>query len=194
LPTRCSGSDVELVPRHGEAIAGRTLRRERLICGSMLANRDADQRALRMELRLGGTDVGSLLDELRRESHRLLLRQLQIGELESFRWHVGGGAAEQRCKLVTRLGQRFLQAAAASRALLRQRGFLLQDRGVSGGADHELPPLPVELFAFDLDDLLRRSDLAAQGSLPHRRRHDIGCRGKIGGFELEALVLGLRLQ
>ena len=61
-------------------------------------------------------------------------------------------------------------------------------------AEFELALQDVELMGFDIDDLLGRGDLRAQGSLGHGRCDHIGGETEIGGFELEAFELGLRGQ
>ena len=70
---------------------------------------------------------------------------------------------------------------------LRQRRFLRHHVELGDCAKLALTPQQIEHVALDLDDALRRRDLAAQRGLLDGRAGEIGRQGQIGRFEREAL-------
>ena len=106
---------------------------------------DPDQRAGRVHLLFRQTHVGALLDQLRRQAHRQVLRQLQRLQVERLEWLLARITAEQRGQQIARDGQLLLQR--------RQGCFLLrQDRLLRGQVD-AAGVTGVELLAQDIERL-----------------------------------------
>ena len=153
---------------------------------------DADLGRGRMDVGLGGADVGPLLDQPCRQAERQVGRQLQVVELEVLGQRRAGQAAGQGGEQVALLGQRLLQGRQG-RLGLRQRRLLGGDVGAGDGAEPGLALQDAERLALGGDDALGRLDLGAQRGLGDRRHDHVGGERQISGLEQEALRFGLRL-
>ena len=91
------------------------------------------------------------------------------------------------------LGQ-FLLQRRQGRPRLGELRLLGEDVGAGGAAELELLLDQVQLLLLRRQDLLGRPDLVAQRRLLHRRRHDVCGEGELDAFQLETLVIDLRLQ
>ena len=158
----------------------------------LVGDGDADVGAGRMQLRLGGAHVGPLLDQLRGQAQRQVLRQFQLGEIEALAAILVRRAADQAHQLVALLGELLLQRRQR-RAGLGQRRFLGQHVGARGAAQVELAAHHAERVLEDADDVLGGVDLRLQRGEVDRRDHDVGGERQIRRLELEALHLGQRL-
>ena len=144
-----------------------------------------------MQLLFGGADVRPLLDELRRQAHRQVGRQVQVGKPERlarpFVRKDAGQGGQQIALLRQRLAQR-----RQRRPRLRQRRLLGRDVGPIGIAQRQLALQDVEHLGVGRDQLVGGLDLAAQRGFGDGRDHDVCRQRQIGGLDLEALVVGLR--
>jgi hypothetical protein len=140
-----------------------------------------------------GTNVRPLRDQLRRQADRQIARQPERCEFEPLRQPIAGEAAAQRRQQVALLRQLFLQQGQGL-LNLRQRGFLGGDVGLGHLAKRALAPQQVEHVGLNLDDPLRRCDLAAQRGLLHGGPRQIRGQCEIGRLKLEALLVRLRRQ
>ena len=156
---------------------------------------DATPTSAEAEWRLdfGRAHVGPLLDHLRRQAERQLLRQAQVGQPEALDQRLVGQPAGQGGEQVALLGQCLLQRRQG-RLDLGEGGLLGGDVGAGHRAQARLAVQDVERVALGGDDALGRLDLGAQRGFEDRRRHDVGGERQIGAFELEALRLGQRVE
>ncbi len=106
-------------------------------CGIWLATATPMSALAECSCASGGAHVGPLLDELRRQAHRQLLRQLKLGELEALAAILVRRAADQAHQLVALLGELLLQRRQGGEGL-GQRRFLRQHVGARGAAQVEL--------------------------------------------------------
>ena len=176
------------MPEHGSGIA----------CGSVdgklrqpVGDGDADLRAGLVELSLGGTDIGTLLNELRWQTQRQVRRQPERGERDVIAMWFAGESADQGEQHVMLLLELLLQRRQA-RLRGRHFGLLGQHIGLCRGTDIELVLHDDKLIALDLDDIEGRRDLAAQRRFLHRRGQHIRGQCEIGRLQFEALIVGLR--
>ena len=147
---------------------------------------DADLGAGGVQLFLRRAHVGALLDQLRRQAHRQVDRQMQVGEPEGLARSFARIGAGQRRQEVALLRQRLAQRRQC-RLGLRQRRRLHGD--VAAVAQTLIQPAlqEVEHFAIDRDQLIGGLDLAAQRRLGNRRDYHVRCQRQISRLDLEAL-------
>ena len=100
-----------------------------------------------MQLFLRRAHVGALLDQLRRQAHRQIDRQMQIGEPEGLARSFARIGAGQRRQQVALLRQRLAQRRQ-SRFGLRQRRFLHGDVAAVAQALVQLALQQVEHLAL----------------------------------------------
>ena len=144
----------------------------------------ADRRACRVQQLLGGSDVGPLAHQRRREAHGEFFRQTKLVQLEfgKIRRGVGKPSGKDR-EEVARLGETFLQRGNG-RAGLRQGGPLGEHVGSRDSAQLELLLDQREQLFLRREDLPRRLQLPAQGGLLEGRGRDVGREGEAGALEL----------
>ena len=154
---------------------------------------DADLGAGGVQLLFRGAHVRALLDQLRRQAHRQIERQMQVGEPEGLARSFARIGAGQRRQEVALLRQRLAQRRQG-RLGLRQRRCLHGDIAAVAQAVVQPALQEVEHFAVDRDQLIGGLDLAAQRGLGDRRDHHVRCQRQIGRLDFEALHVGERLQ
>ena len=104
-----------------------------------------------------------------------------------------GESARQRRQQIALLRERLAQRR--QRGLdLRQSGFLQGDVIAVGVAGVELVPQDVEHLGIDGNKFVGGVDLSSQGGLGDGRDHDVRGERQVSRLNLEALVVGQRLQ
>ena len=146
-----------------------------------------------MKLRLRRLDVGTLLDEVRRQAQRQILGQLQPRKIEGLADLLARKAADERRQQIALLRELLLQTGQG-RLRRVERRLLRQHSRARRRAEFELPLQQIELLLLVGDDFLRCRDLCTQRCLLDGCRHDIRADRQIGGFELVLLIFRLRLD
>ena len=146
-------------------------------CRFSSAWRTSGRCSISFEGRLTGRSVGKV-------------RSIQA---EGFRRFVRRQPTEQCGQGVARLTELLLQRRQRLRGL-RLRGLLGENIQIAGGAERALLLHLVGQLMLQLEQPLGRRDLAAQRGLLHRRDHHVAAQGQVGGLELEASALDLRLR
>ena len=139
-----------------------------MILGNWLATATPTWAEAEWTLDFGRAHVGPLLDHLRRQAERQVVRQLQVGQPEAFGQRLVGKRPVKRGKQVALLGQRLLQRRQG-RLDLGQRGLLGGDVGARYRAEARLAVQDVERVALGGDDALGGLDLGAQRGFEDRR-------------------------
>ena len=145
-----------------------------------------------MHVLLGLSHIGTLLDQFRRHAHGKILGQRQPAQVKRFRRLTGRQPAQQCGQGIARLTQLLLQRRQRL-GCLRLCGFLGENIQVARSTQHSLAPNLVGQLALHIEQPLRRRDLPAQRGLLHRGHDHIAAQGKVGGLELKAGALLLRL-
>ena len=146
-----------------------------------------------MQISLGGADVGPLRHQRSRQADRQVARQSEMLQVECLSDLVSRELTGERGQQVAL--DRDLLLQWRQRLLdLGQRGLLRQHVDLRGLTGLQLAVENAENVTLDLDDALGRCDLAAQRGLLDGGRDDVRRQRQIGRLELEARLLGLRLQ
>ncbi|OIQ66652.1 hypothetical protein GALL_517760 [mine drainage metagenome] len=146
-----------------------------------------------MQLFFRGLDVRALFHQAGRQADRQIERQLQRGQLELLARFIAGEVAAKRCQQIPLQRQLFLQRRQGG-FRLRQRRPLGDDRTLCRCPEFNLALQQVELLALESGQRFGGLDLPAQCRFLYHGNHDIGAQGQVRRLELEALVIGLRLQ